>query len=119
MDTANVLQDSKEKGFEDGFCKLCNKVFRSQNALESHTRSKKHREMEAIARSVGIENSRMVTRSNSKTSESMEMDVQSDEGRLLFCTCDFFAWDFWVAFSGDNQVLLQLAQPSLWIALCL
>ena len=88
-----MLQDSKEKGFEDGFCKLCNKVFRSQNALESHTRSKKHREMEAIARSVGIENSRMVTRSNSKTSESTEMDVQSDEGRLLLF---FRSWEFYI-----------------------
>lgn len=70
---------SQEKETGDGFCTLCNKVFRSQNALDNHLRSKKHREMEAIAEREGIHKSQMVTRSTSKTSSQEEMEAESDE----------------------------------------
>ncbi|XP_076439670.1 cytoplasmic 60S subunit biogenesis factor ZNF622-like isoform X2 [Babylonia areolata] len=70
---------AKEKESEDGFCVLCNKAFKSQNALDSHLRSKKHREMDAIAQKQGIDKSQMVTRSTSKSSDQGEMEVESDE----------------------------------------
>ena len=54
--------------------------------------------MEAVARSVGIEDSRMVTRSNSKTSEAEEMDAQSDEGEKVV----FFY--LFVCFLGEGVV---------------
>ncbi|KAL8616570.1 hypothetical protein ACOMHN_036602 [Nucella lapillus] len=77
---AKQEQAVKEQQPEDGFCTLCNKLFRSQNALDNHLRSKKHREMESIAQREGIHKSQMVARSTSKTSAHEDMEAQSDQG---------------------------------------
>ncbi|KAK7110066.1 cytoplasmic 60S subunit biogenesis factor ZNF622-like [Littorina saxatilis] len=84
---------SAQEELEGSFCRLCNKPFRSQNALESHMRSKKHREMESVSKKFGIDQSKIVTRSNgsTKTSESepaqMEVESEGEEGS------DVESWD--------------------------
>lgn len=46
-------QMAAQEDTHDLHCQACNKHFRSQNALDSHVRSKKHREMEASAAQTG------------------------------------------------------------------
>lgn len=77
-----LLQDSKKES-KTFFCKLCKKHFNSQNNLDGHMRSKKHRE-NASAKSVGVQKSEMVIVSNSKKSRIVKMDVESDEGKGIF-----------------------------------
>lgn len=65
-------------------CRLCNKHFRSQNALENHIQSKKHKELEARAAVHGFSTKDIVSTTKQKSSEDAAVIKQESDGEGLW-----------------------------------